>query len=148
MNTQETIDVLNRLLESELMALEYYRIHGEAIAEEDIADGVRSIFPAEYNHAVTLTGRIRDLGGVPAVAGGDASLRGRQMGEQSRPQGTLQMLRMELEQEQQAIKDYAQPLADITDDIVTLEILEEQLLDEMRHAMWLKKKILELESNR
>jgi bacterioferritin (cytochrome b1) len=31
------------------------------------------------------------------------------------------------------------------DDIDTIEMLEEQLFDEMRHAKWLKKKILELE---
>ena len=55
------------------------------------------------------------------------------------------MLRLELENEQQAIKDYAIPLAEILDDFETIEMLEEQLFDEMRHAKWLKKKILELE---
>jgi bacterioferritin (cytochrome b1) len=144
MNAQAIIDVLNRLLEAELMALEYYRIHAEAIAEEDIAEGVRGIIPAEHSHAVNLTARIQDLGGVPVQAMGEASRRGREMGEESREKGTLGMLRLELEQEQQAIKDYATPVAEILDDMATLEILEEQLFDEMRHAKWLKQKMLEL----
>jgi bacterioferritin (cytochrome b1) len=66
------------------------------------------------------------------------------MGEKSKKNGTLAMLKLELEREQQAIKDYAGPVADILNDMVTLEMLEEQLFDEIRHAGWLKRKILEL----
>ncbi len=145
MNSRETIDVLNRLLEAELMALEYYRIHAEAITEPEIAEGVRSIIPAEHTHAVSLTTRIYELGGEPVSPGGPASADGRQMGEESKNQGTLAMLKLELQQEQRAIKEYAVPVADITDDIETLEMLEEQLFDEMRHAKWLKQRIAELE---
>jgi bacterioferritin (cytochrome b1) len=145
MNAQAIIDILNRLLESELIALEYYRIHAAAIADKDIAEGVAAILPAEQSHAVNLAARIRELGGVPADPAESALRRGKEMGEKTKRQGTIEMLRFELEQEQKAIKEYATPVADIADDMVTLEILEEQLLDEMRHAKWLKKKILEWE---
>jgi bacterioferritin (cytochrome b1) len=70
------------------------------------------------------------------------------MGEESRKMGTLGMLKMEMAQEQNAIRDYAMPVADIVDDMETLEMLEEQLLDEMRHAKWLKRKILEMEGGK
>jgi bacterioferritin (cytochrome b1) len=70
------------------------------------------------------------------------------MGEKSRDQGTLEMLRLEMQREQQAIKDYSIPVADIIDDMITLEMLEEQLFDEMRHAKWLKQRIVELERQR
>jgi len=145
MNPQAIVDILNRLLEAELIALEYYRIHAAAIADKDIAEGVAAILPAEQSHAVNLAARIRELGGVPVDPAEGAIQRGKEMGEKTKRQGTLEMLRFELEQEQQAIKEYATPVADIVDDMVTLEILEEQLLDEMRHAKWLKKKILEWE---
>ena len=52
------------------------------------------------------------------------------------------MLKVELELEQQAIKEYAAAVADIVDDMITVEMLEEQLLDEMRHAKWLKQQII------
>lgn len=148
MNSQTIIDILNGLLETELMALEYYRIHAEAIPEKDIAEGVKGILPAEENHAITLAKRIRELGGVPVEPGGPATTRGREMGEESKGQGTLRMLRLEMQQEQQAIKDCCIPVADIVDDMITLEMIEEQLLDEMRHAKWLKQRILELERKR
>lgn len=145
MNAQAIIDILNRLLEAELIALEYYRIHAAAIADKDIAEGVAAILPAERSHAVNIAARIRELGGVPVDPSEGAVQHGIEMGEKTKKQGTLGMLRFELEQEQQAIKEYATPVADIVDDMVTLEILEEQLLDEMRHAKWLKQRILELE---
>jgi bacterioferritin (cytochrome b1) len=53
-----------------------------------------------------------------------------------------------MQREQQAIKDYSIPVADIIDDMITLEMLEEQLFDEMRHAKWLKQRIAELERQR
>jgi bacterioferritin (cytochrome b1) len=145
MNSRETIDLLNSLLEAELVALEYYRIHAAVIAEPEIAEGVKGIIPAEHAHAVALTTRIYELGGAPVRPGGAASDRGKQIGEESKNQGTLAMLKLELQEEQQAIKDYAISVADIMDDIETLEILEEQLFDEMRHAKWLKQRIAELE---
>ena len=144
MSAQAIIDTLNSLLEAELIALEYYRIHAAAIAEKDIAEGVAAILPAEQSHAVNLAERIRKLGGVPVDPSEGAVERGREMGEKTKKQGTLGMLRFELEQEQEAIKAYAGPVADIVDDMTTLEILEEQLLDEMRHAKWLKQRILAL----
>jgi bacterioferritin len=145
MNSESMIELLNRLLEAELMAVEYYRIHADAIAEPEIAEGVKAIIPAELNHAVNLATRIKELGGMPAGPGGRASTQGREMGEKSRHNGTLAMLKLELTQEQQAIKAYAGPVADILRDMATLEMLEEQLFDEMRHAKWLKQRIIELE---
>lgn len=145
MNSKSMIELLNRLLDSELMAVEYYTIHADAIAEPEIADGVKAIIPAEVSHAVNLAARIKELGGVPAATGKEAKKKGREMGEKSKLDGTLAMLKLELTQEQQAIKAYAEPVADILADMETLEMLEEQLFDEMRHSKWLKQKIIELE---
>ncbi|MBM4326684.1 MAG: hypothetical protein FJ118_05900 [Deltaproteobacteria bacterium] len=146
MNSENIIDLLNRLLEAELMAVEYYTIHADAIAEPEIAEGVKAIIPAEVSHAVNLAERIKQLGGAPVGSDGEASRKGREMGERSKLDGALAMLRLELTQEQLAIKAYAEPVADILHDMVTLEMLEEQLFDEMRHAKWLKQRILELEA--
>ncbi len=145
MNSEMVIQTLNRLLESELMALEYYRIHASAIPETHIVQGVREILPAEHAHAVALTTRIGELGGAPLRPGGEASRKGREMGESSRAQGTVAMLALELEQEQQAIRAYADAVAGVDRDMSTLEVLEEQLLDEMRHAKWLKQTLLDLQ---
>lgn len=143
MKLSPTLDLLNSLLESELMALEYYRIHAESIKEPDILEGIEAILPAEHSHAVTLTTRIMELGGVPVRPGGPASVKGRAIGQATKAQGTLGMLKLELAQEKLAIKDYAGAIAEI-DDAITLDVLEEQLLDEIRHAKWLKQQIINL----
>jgi rubrerythrin len=145
MDSKAKIEILNHLLEAEIAAIEFYQIHAATIAEKDIAEGIRAIIPAEKSHAFNLKKRIRELGGKPIDSSGKAAEVGRKMGQESRQQGTLGMLRLELKNEQQAIKDYANPIAEILDDLETIEMLEEQLFDEMRHAKWLKKKILELE---
>jgi len=146
MNTEAVIRRLNRLLEAELMALEYYRIHADAIPDEEIVAGVRAIIPAEHAHAVSLTTRIIELGGVPLQPGGEASSKGKEMGEVSKRQGTPAMLRLELGEEKNAIKAYAEMVADLEGDPITLDMLEEQLFDEMRHAKWLKQMIRTLKS--
>ena len=148
MDSKAKIEILNLLLEAEIAAVEFYRIHAASIAEADIAEGIRAIIPAESSHAINLAKRIRELGGKPVDHSADAARVGRKMGDESRQQGPLAMLRLELENEQQAIKDYATAVAEILDDFETIEMLEEQLFDEMRHAKWLKKKILVLEDNR
>ncbi len=148
MDSKAKIEILNRLLEAEIAAIEFYQIHAVSIAEKDIAEGIRAIIPAENSHAINLAKRIRELGGKPVDHSENASELGRKMGEESKQQGTMGMLRLELENEQQAIKDYATPVAEIIDDMETIEMLEEQLFDEMRHAKWLKKKILALEAKR
>ncbi|MBI4963425.1 MAG: hypothetical protein HY913_09115 [Desulfomonile tiedjei] len=146
MNPEDLIRRLNKLLEGELMALEYYRIHADAIPEEEIVAGVRAIIPAEHAHAVSLTTRIIELGGMPVQPGGEASAKGREMGQISKGQGTPAMVKLELEGEQNAIKAYAEMVADVEGDLITLEMLEEQLFDEMRHAKWLKQRVLQLEA--
>lgn len=145
MDSKAKIKILNHLLEAEIAAIEFYQIHAASIAEEDIAEGIRAIIPAEKSHAINLATRIRELGGEAVAHSANAAEVGRKMGEESKQQGTGGMLRLELENEQQAIKDYATPVAEIQDDFKTIEMLEEQLFDEMRHAKWLKKKILEFE---
>jgi rubrerythrin len=126
------------------MALEYYRIHADAISDEQVATGILSIIPAEHAHAVTLTSRIAELGGSAIRPGGEASLKGREMREATKAQGMMAMLKLELEQEQLAIRDYATTLAAITTDMETLDLLEEHLFDEMRHAKWLKQILMRL----
>jgi bacterioferritin (cytochrome b1) len=55
------------------------------------------------------------------------------------------MLKFELSEEQQAIKDYSAQIADIIYDTSTISMLKKHLMDEIDHADWLKSKIVTLE---
>lgn len=144
MDRTQVIEALNHDLRAELSAVEMYAAHAEAIPQDAIAQGVRAIMAVEGRHARDLTARIKALGGTPAEPGGAETIVGRAVGATSAQDSTADMLRLELAEEQQAIRDYATQIAEIMDDEQTLDLLEEHLVDEMQHARWLKAQILAL----
>lgn len=145
LSKEEIIEALNHDLIAELGAVEMYGAHAEAIAEDAIVQGVRAILSVEESHARELTKRIKELGSEPAQPGGAATVAGRAAGAASGQASTAEMLKLELGEEQQAIKDYSAQIADITDDDDTVILLEGHLRDEMEHARWLKTQIRTLE---
>jgi len=141
MDRKEIIGALNKDLRAELSAVEIYAAHVGLIPQDAIAQGVRAILEVEQRHARDLTDRIRALGGTPTPPGGVETVAGRAVGAATAQATTIEMLRLELAEEQQAIKDYAAQIADILDDDETVGLLEEHLADEMEHARWLKAQI-------
>jgi len=144
MDRTQVIEALNHDLRAELSAVEMYAAHAEAIPQDAIAQGVRAIMAVEGRHARDLTARIKALGGTPAEPGGAETIVGRAVGATSAQDSTADMLRLELAEEQQAIRDYATQIAEIMDDEETLDLLEEHLVDEMQHARWFKTQIVAL----
>jgi bacterioferritin (cytochrome b1) len=138
MERQQVIEALNDNLRAELSAVEMYGAHAEAIREDAVAEGVRAIMRVECRHARDLAGRIEALGGKPAEPGGAETLVGRAAGAATAQASTAEMLRLELAEEQQAIKDYAFEIAEIMDDEETLDMLQEHLNDEIEHSRWMK----------
>jgi rubrerythrin len=145
MEKGEIINSLNRDLKAELSAVEIYSAHAEAIAEDEIAQGVKAILEVERGHAEELTKRIEELGGLPAKTGGEDTRIGKALGRTSGQASTLEMLKFELSEEQQAIKDYSVQIAEIMDDTSTIAMLKKHLMDEIDHADWFKAKIVKLE---
>lgn len=144
MDRAQIIEALNKDLRAELSAVEVYAAHAKAIPQDAIAQGVRAIMAVEQQHARDLAARIRALGGTPAEPGGMQTVVGRAIGAGSAQASTAEMLRLELAEEQQAIKDYATQIAEIMDDEKTMDLLEEHLADEMQHARWFKAQIAAL----
>jgi bacterioferritin (cytochrome b1) len=145
LSKEQIIEALSHDLIAELGAMEMYGAHAKSIAEDAIVQGVRAILSVEEGHAQELTKRIKELGGEPAQPGGAATVAGRAVGAASGQASTVEMLKLELGEEQQAIKDYSAQIADIVDDDDTVILLEENLHDEMEHARWLKTQIRALE---
>jgi bacterioferritin (cytochrome b1) len=145
MTREEIVAALNNALNAELAAVEMYSTHARAIQRPAIAQAVQAICDVEQGHARALAERVHALGGEPVTAGGAATVAGRAAGAVTAQMGTVEMLRLELGEEQKAILDYAKSIAHIMDDEGTMDLLEEHLLDEIRHARWMKARILELE---
>jgi bacterioferritin (cytochrome b1) len=145
LSKEQIIEALNHDLIAELSAVEMYGAHAKAILEDAVLQGVQAILSVEEGHAQELTKRIQELGGEPAQPGGAATVAGRAVGAASAQTSTVEMLRLELGEEQQAIKDYSAQIAEIVDDDETATLLEEHLHDEIEHARWLKVQIRALE---
>jgi bacterioferritin (cytochrome b1) len=144
MNRTQVIEALNKDLRAELSAVEMYAAHARAIPQDLIAQGVRAIMDVERRHARDLAARVEALGDAPVEPGGAETAAGRAVGAASAQSTTAVMLRLELAEEKQAIKDYAAQIAEIMDDEETLDLLEEHLADEIQHARWLKAQIAAL----
>ncbi len=141
MTQEEVIAVLQDALKAELAAVEMYAAHAKAIPEAAVSDGVRAILEVEQEHAANLSRRIRELGGRPVEPGGPSTVAGRVATAASQALRTADMLRLELGEEQTAIKHYAMAVAEIMDDEDTLSMLTEHLQDEIAHATWMKRQI-------
>jgi bacterioferritin (cytochrome b1) len=137
----KSIGALNGNLRAELSAVEMYAAHAKAIPEDMVAQGVRATMAVEQRHARDLATRIETLGGTPTEPGGAEIVVGRAARAATAQASTVEMLRLELAEEQQAIKDYAAEIAEIMEDEETLDMLEEHLVDEIQHSRWLKAQI-------
>jgi rubrerythrin len=141
MNPVEIASALQDALKAELSAIEMYRAHAKAIPEASIAEGVQAILEVEQEHASNLARRLRQLGERPAEPGGASTIAGRAATAASQHIATADMLRLELAEEQAAIKHYAVTIAEIMDDEDTISLLAEHLQDEIAHALWMKRQL-------
>jgi bacterioferritin (cytochrome b1) len=144
MERKQIIEALNDNLRAELSAVEMYSAHARAIQEDAVAEGVRAIMRVEQRHARDLAHRITALGGTPPEPGGPETVAGRAAGAATAQASTVEMLRLELAEEKQFIKDYAFEIAEIMDDEETLDMLHEHLNDEIEHSRWMKAQLLAL----
>ncbi len=140
-DAQQVVEALNDDLIAELSAVEVYRSHAAAILEPDIAQGLRGILQVEEGHARELAKRIQELGGVPARAGEGPTIMGRAIGAASGLSTNAEMLKLDLAEEERAIKNYRTQIAGIMGDESTVALLRQHLKDETDHALWLRAKI-------
>jgi bacterioferritin (cytochrome b1) len=125
----EIVAGLQAALLAERQAVADYGAHAEASQQPAIREALETLRDVEREHATRLAARITALGGTLSS-------------QTPAPQpmgGTLAAwLSQDLAGEQWAIVEYARLVAGIVDDEETAELMAELLLDEIRHAGWLK----------
>ena len=129
LTADEVLAGLNAALLAERQAVADYDLHARTSSQPELRDALETLRDVEQEHAVRLAARIRALGGTPS-------------GEAPEPQPASEPLASGLARdligEQWAIVEYARLVAGIDDDDETAELMAELLLDEIRHAAWLK----------
>ncbi len=137
----ELIAVLTACLQAELKAVKMYSAHAAAIEDAEIVQGLLAILEVEQGHARALVLRIQALGVRPAVA--EFIDTPAPIDLTRDPALIADLLRLDLADEGWAINHYGATIAgfllDVDDE--TLVVLEENLMDELRHARWLRDRL-------
>jgi bacterioferritin (cytochrome b1) len=133
LKTDDILAGLNEALSAERQAVADYDAHAKGCerqgASPDIREALETLRDVEQEHARRLAHRIVALGGT--TGGGEVE-------PQAAGETLAAWLTRDLQGEQWAIVEYARLVAGILDDDETAELMVELLMDEIRHAGWLK----------
>lgn len=136
LTADEILTALEVALRAEYQAVADYGTHAQATDQPEIRQAFETLCDVEREHAMRLQARISALGGTAL----DQTPEPQSMGD------TLAAwLAQDLLGEQWAIVEYARLVAGIVDDDETVGLMTELLLDEIRHAGWLKATLRTLE---
>jgi bacterioferritin (cytochrome b1) len=125
----EILRRLNEALLAERQAVADYGAQANVCKRADIREALETLRDVEREHALRLALRITALGGKPTD---------QEASPQAGSQTLASWLALDLVGEQWAIVEYAHLVAGIMDDTETVDLMAELLLDEIRHAAWLK----------
>jgi len=120
---------LRAALRAERQAIADYRAHAAGAQVSETREAFEALADVEAGHAARLEARLTDLGEPPS---GSLSL------PQAAGTGLAEWLASDLKGEQWAIGEYARLVSWILDDEATVELMTELLVDEIRHAAWLR----------
>jgi len=129
LRTDEIVTGLTQALRAERQAVADYHAHAQACDRPEIREALETLGDVEQEHATRLALRIGALGGSPAS---------KEVTPRLMTDSLSDWLEQDLASEQWAIVEYARLVACIVDDPETVELMTELLLDEIRHAGWLK----------
>ena len=137
LSPDEILESLARAVLTERQAVADYGAHAQAHDQPGVRDALVALRDVELEHALRLALRMTALGGSPPSQ--EAT---------PRPvdEGLAASLALDLEAEQSAIVEYARLAAGIVDDDETADLITELLLDEIRHAGWLKSTLRTLQA--
>ena len=137
LTTDEILAALNLALLAEFQAVADYAAHARATDQPEVRQALMALCDVEREHAMRLVARISALGGTAV-----------EQVVEPQPMGDTPAvwLAQDLMGEQWAIIEYARLVAGIVDDDETVELMTELLLDEIRHAGWLKTTLRTLEN--
>jgi bacterioferritin (cytochrome b1) len=133
----EVLEGLRRALAAERQAVADYGAHARAYDQPGVREALEALRDVEREHALRLSLRITALGESPPSQEATAKPAG---------EGLAASLALDLEAEQSAIVEYARLVAGIVDDDETVDMMTELLLDEIRHASWLKSTLRSLQA--
>jgi formate/nitrite transporter FocA (FNT family)/rubrerythrin len=139
---KETIELLQKFLVMEVGGRDLYMEQAKTLNDPTLVQALKSFASTESGHIINIRDKITELGGTPKSLN---EIREAQKGvsmASHQVAAPLDMLRIDLKIEENAINDYSGAL-DIIDDPGVKALIENNLADEIHHSLYLSKKISE-----
>ena len=140
---KETILLLQKYLAAEVAGRDLYMEQAKTLKDPTLVQALKSFASTESGHIINIREKITELGGTPKPLD---EIREAQKGVSKASHqvaAPLDMLRIDLKIEENAINDYTAGL-EIIEDPGVRALLENNLAEEIHHSLYLSKRINEV----
>jgi formate/nitrite transporter FocA (FNT family)/rubrerythrin len=140
---KDTISLLQKYLATEVAGRDLYLEQAKTLKDPILVQALKSFASTESGHIINLREKIEELGGTPKSIN---EIREAQKGVSDASHqiaAPLDMLRIDLKIEENAINDYTAGL-ELIEDPGVRALLENNLAEEIHHSLYLSKRINEI----
>ncbi len=140
---KDTIALLQKYLAAEVAGRDLYDEQAKTLKDPTLVQALKSFASTESGHIINIREKIAELGGTPRPLN---EMREAQKGVSEashQVSAPLDMLRIDLKIEENAIYDYTAGL-EIIDDPGVRALIENNLAEEIHHSLYLSKRINEI----
>lgn len=139
-NIKDTITLLQKYLAAEVGGRDLYMEQSKTLKDPILVQALKSFASTESGHIINIREKITELGGTPKSLN---EIRDMQKGVSEashQVSAPLDMLRIDLKIEENAINDYTAGL-ELVEDLGVRALLENNLAEEIHHSLYLSKRI-------
>lgn len=136
----KTIELLQKYLAAEVAGRDLYLEQAATIKNPDIVQVLKSFASTESGHIVNIREKITELGGTPLTVHAIKEMQKGVSEASHQVAAPLDMLRIDLKIEENAINEYTAGL-ELIEDPGVRALIENNLAEEIHHSLYLSKKI-------
>ncbi|MHB1661586.1 MAG: formate/nitrite transporter family protein [bacterium] len=145
---KDTINLLQKYLAAEVAGRDLYMEQAKTLKDPILVQALKSFASTESGHIVNIREKIEELGGTPKPLNEIREAQNSVSDASHQVSAPLDMLRIDLKIEENAINDYTSGL-ELIEDPGVRTLLENNLAEEIHHSLYLSKRINDiLESTR
>ncbi len=143
LNKEQIIEILQKFLNAEIAGRDLYLQQSKNINDPSLIQTLKSFASTESGHIINIRDKITELGGTPHSVSEVSDIQKGLSDASHQVSAPLDMLRIDLKIEENAINDYT-AATEIIEDAGVKTLIENNLAEEIHHSLYLSKKINEI----
>ncbi|MHB1679725.1 MAG: formate/nitrite transporter family protein [bacterium] len=143
LNKEQIIELLQKFLNAEIAGRDLYLQQSKNINDPSLIQTLKSFASTESGHIINIRDKITELGGTPHSVSEVSDIQKGLSDASHQVSAPLDMLRIDLKIEENAINDYT-AATEIIEDAGVKTLIENNLAEEIHHSLYLSKKINEI----